>query len=873
MKNTVATIYNPHNQSKKQLINSFVVRLKTFQRLFQELKDTQMENPEQALLIVGQRGMGKTTLLLRLAYAIENDESLNNWMIPIAFAEEQYGVNELYALWEQTAKELEDKESSFIGLADKMDAEYVDDALEYEDKCFQILTESLQKASKKLVLFIDNLGVILQRFSKLEQHRLRERLLSNAYIRIVGASSVVLEGFFDYGDAFFNFFKEKHLKGLNKEETKDLLLKLGEAYGEESIVEIVEKHIGRVEALRRITGGVIRTMVLLFEIFVDNEGGRAFKELNRLIDLTTPLYQDRMDRLSKQHQKIVNVVAIQWDGISTKEIAQKTRLESKKIAAQLKVLQRNGVIQRISTQTKNNLYQLSERFFNIWYLMRSRRNKGKERVLWLVRFFEEWCDVEMLKKRVERHINALKRENYDARIAYYVTEALAQTKYIDKHLQHKLLKTTRDFLNGTDEDLAKSLSFSDKTLYEKCKNFLIERKYNEAIKMLEAIKDKKPNITAQIANIYMFDLRDFEKARVHYLSMAKEYSGNSFTRIGNLFRLHAKDFEKAKEFYFRGKKVGEVKSTVRLGDLYCFEFNDYEKAEYYYLMALNENDTEAIVHLGDMYCFNLKNYDKAKHYYNLALKKGSRSSLAKLGNMYCFDLKNYDKAAYYYNLAVKEGNVKSLIRLGDMYCLDLKDYDKAVEYYLEAGNKGKGLAFILLGHLYRFNYQDFEMAHRYYLKTRIPYGDKCVAWMYYKEKINKTEALYFIQKACSVKETIHYLHVLSTIQLWNNQIQNALQTAPKFLYDKELIDTKYDDLLDFMNLLMAKKQYTFLHDYLTNEKAQEFHLKDRFKPIYYALMHYLRDQYPTEYLRMPPEMKETVEEIIAKVEQMRVDYA
>ncbi|MGB1243778.1 MAG: hypothetical protein ACPG49_14730, partial [Chitinophagales bacterium] len=61
--------------------------------------------------------------------------------------------------------------------------------------------------------------------------------------------------------------------------------------------------------------------------------------------------------------------------------------------------------------------------------------------------------------------------------------------------------------------------------------------------------------------------------------------------------------------------------------------------------------------------------------------------------------------------------------------------------------------------------------------------------------------------------------------------------------------------------------------YFQNEKAQKLHLKDRFKPIYYALMHFLKNKYPTEYLRMPPELKETVEEIIAKVEQMRVDYA
>jgi hypothetical protein len=35
----------------------------------------------------------------------------------------------------------------------------------------------------------------------------------------------------------------------------------------------------------------------------------------------------------------------------------------------------------------------------------------------------------------------------------------------------------------------------------------------------------------------------------------------------------------------------------------------------------------------------------------------------------------------------------------------------------------------------------------------------------------------------------------------------------------------------------------------------------------------MRDEHPIEYLRMGSELKETVEEIIAKIEQMAIDYA
>ena len=58
-----------------------------------------------------------------------------------------------------------------------------------------------------------------------------------------------------------------------------LLSKLGETYGEERIQTIIREQPLRIESLRRLTGGVPRTVVLLFEIFVDDENGDSFKDL------------------------------------------------------------------------------------------------------------------------------------------------------------------------------------------------------------------------------------------------------------------------------------------------------------------------------------------------------------------------------------------------------------------------------------------------------------------------------------------------------------------------------------------------------------------------------------------------------------------
>ena len=327
----VANLYNPHEQSREQLIEGFVVRHKILEQLFQEIKTSTMQFPEQHYLIEGQRGMGKTTLLLRLGYQIENDDELNTWLIPIVLKEEAYyGVHRLFQLWKEVAQALEAKDSIFSGLLEQMRAGE-DDEDDYEQHCFQVLVNVLETHSKKIILFIDNLGEMFQNFDDVESHRLREILMTCSHLRIIGAASIVLEASFKYEHAFYEFFKTKQLEGLGREETWDLLLQLAKTYDDEATIQdLLKSHPGRVEALRLLTGGFIRTIILLFEIFVDDKDGDSLSDLDNVLDRVTPLYKHRMDDLAKEQRPVVNAIALNWDAISLQEIAKKHDSKSTK---------------------------------------------------------------------------------------------------------------------------------------------------------------------------------------------------------------------------------------------------------------------------------------------------------------------------------------------------------------------------------------------------------------------------------------------------------------------------------------------------------------------------------------------------------------
>ncbi len=654
---TVACIYNPRNQSPKELIEHFVVRQKIFEKIFEDIRTSTMKYPEQHYMVEGKRGMGKTTLLLRLAYAIEHDPKLNKWLLPLNFNEEEYSVRKLFRLWERIIQLMEDRDpetfAGFFAQAEKLSHIYKADE-EYEKELYHLLEMKLQANGKKVILFIDNFGDMFQKFSDLEAHRLRKILQTSADIRIIAASSVVLEAFYQYNHPFYEFFKVERLEGLAMDETKRLLLQLGKIYGKEKIQSIVEKQPGRVEALRRLTGGVTRTIILLFEIFVDDQNGDTFVDLERVLDRVTPLYKHRMDDLPAQQQQIVESIALNWDAVSVKEIHERTRIPSKVISALLQQLTKNEIVAKIKTRTKNHLYQINERFFNIWYLMRHGRNHDREKVLWLVRFLEEWCSDQDIKDRAAQHIKRLKKGDYNPRGAYYMSEALAYTNHLPQNEQHQLLEVTRDFLQERKSAYFKKLSKSDVDLLNKANLCLEQKKYPLAMDYLQKMKDKDD---ARIAWVYHRGLKDIKLAERHYRKAAVKGNVAALNNLGVIYEHVLKEPLKAEAMYLKAAEHKNANALHNLGALYKNSLQNNKKSEQYYLkfMEVKKDDPNTLFSMGNLYANSFNQPEKAIEYYKAAASQGQVLAMSNLAFLYLEKYENHKEAERYFMLSLDQG--------------------------------------------------------------------------------------------------------------------------------------------------------------------------------------------------------------------------
>ena len=628
IKNLVANLYNPHEQTKEELIKNFVVRHKIFNRLFRAIKCAEMRYPEQHFLIEGQRGMGKTTLLLRLSYEIENDNDLNTWLVPVVLKEEAYyGITRLFKLWETVAEMLADRDTAFAGLSAQMEKAY-DENSDYERICFGLLVNALEKQGKKIILFIDNVGEMFKNFGDMESHRLREILMNCAQLRIVGATAVTLEASFRYEHAFYEFFRKETLGGLDKAETHNLLLQLAEINQTTNAIQnIIENQPGRVETLRILTGGVIRTVVLLFDIFVDNQNGNAISDLDGVLDRVTPLYKHRMDDLAPLQRDVVHTIALNWDAINPDEIAHKARLKKEAVSALIGELEKVFIIQRAATDTQTHLYSLSERFFNIWYLMRLAPKGSQTKVIWLVRFLESWYGKDELVQRAKKQIDVLSKGDYYPKGALVFTEALAGTAKLDMETEHELKSATRKFLAEKDKGLLAELSPSDKDLYEEGMRYYWNKKYEKAVKLFLQIKNQNEDVHFRLR--YSFDeLKQYEKAEKYYLMAVEKENVGAMFSLGILYQYELKDYQKAEKYFLMAVEKEYVYAMYNLGYLYAYKLKDYAQAEKYYLMAVEKGNVFAMNSLAWFYFEQKIKKEEALKYAIQAVEKDKSAFVA-----------------------------------------------------------------------------------------------------------------------------------------------------------------------------------------------------------------------------------------------------
>ncbi len=387
-------VYNPAILDDADFLAGFVARQDLAVSLLARLGEITPRGQAKHYLILGQRGMGKTSLLRRLALGVREDTALAAVLLPLSFREEQYNVHNLHTFWLNCLDALGDYFEK-TGQADKADEIDRDTALLMRgdidvegSAALDVFKRWAKREGRRPLLLLDNIDFILDGLEA--QHWSLRRVMQEAGgIVVVGASAAYLEATADPKGAFYDFFQVTVLEKLGQDELIACLRRLAQARGAEGrkVLSVLNRDPGRISALHDLTGGNPRTLVLLYLLLELDAEGDVFSDLERLLDQVTVLYKARVEDLAPQARVVLDALALAWNPVTAADVAAATALETSAVSTQLDRLQKNGIVEKVGLSSSARAgFQLGERFFNIWYLMRHGPRRQKTRLRWLTSF-------------------------------------------------------------------------------------------------------------------------------------------------------------------------------------------------------------------------------------------------------------------------------------------------------------------------------------------------------------------------------------------------------------------------------------------------------------------------------------------------------
>ena len=374
--------YNPAILSDEDVIANYVVRDAIFEKLLKQVSDEEANSIPQHHLIIGQRGMGKTSLLKRLEVEFRTQEDLARRFVPLQYPEEQYNIDRLSKFWLNTVDVLIDYLDLINNkeLVKKYDKKIktitaIKDEVELVDAAQKTFDDIINTLGKRPILLIDNINELFAALKKEEQWTLRNIISGNGAPIFVGASSSSLEESTTYEDAFYDYFKVYFLDALSYEEFHKLIFTLASNLDDSEIKTSFKTNELRIKSLYRLTGGNIRTAIILFSSLSNGFGDSVADDLEGLLDEFTPLYKARIEELPEQLKGIVDAIALHHDTIDLQTLRDLTHLDNNTLSPQVRRLRQMGWLNTLKIpKVAGNRYEISERFFNVWYLMRNFTN-------------------------------------------------------------------------------------------------------------------------------------------------------------------------------------------------------------------------------------------------------------------------------------------------------------------------------------------------------------------------------------------------------------------------------------------------------------------------------------------------------------------
>jgi DNA-binding transcriptional ArsR family regulator len=395
--------YNPGFSSDEDLISAFVVREKELQQILQTLQEN-TGRTYQHLLLVGARGTGKTMLVRRVAAEVRRSEPLNQHWYPLVFGEESYRILSAGEFWLEAIYHLaaQNPGAQWQGVYEELRGEK--DEKRLQQRSIAKLMDFADEQGKQILLIVENLNMLFdEQMSDGDDWDLRHTLQNEPRLMLLGTATQRFDQIDNVGNALFEFFALHIMEPLKLSECSQLW----KSIADEDLSD------NQIRPMQILTGGNPR----LLQVLAGFAKGMSFRDLmanlTQLIDSHTDYFKGLLEALPATERRVFVELLEIWKPATANQVAEAARMEVSKTSALLNRLMKRGAIELVEQSGKKKYYQVTERLFNIYYLMR-KRGVGDDRVKttidFMAIFYPDLTDLFLLiiNEATDLHINAKK---------------------------------------------------------------------------------------------------------------------------------------------------------------------------------------------------------------------------------------------------------------------------------------------------------------------------------------------------------------------------------------------------------------------------------------------------------------------------------
>ncbi len=650
-------------------------------------------------LIIAPRGSGKTHIIKVLYHRLKNNKDLSNKAVIAYMTEDEVGIANYTDLMISILRAfIRYSEAGSESLEAKISAA----SLIIDGKKREIFVKNilLKFADRRIIiLLLENFDKILNYLGPLGQGSLRDFIHQYNNISIIATSQNLIANLQDSKNSFYNFFNVLQLRKLDFEETIQFLKTIAATEGNMELEGEIIKPVfeGKLRAIYELTEGNHRLLVTFYSFlkaeFKSELSGIFTKVMNDL----KPYYEQFINVLPAQQQKIIKHLSLNRNAISGKEIARACFIEPNVFSKQVSLLFEKGMIDK-NKSGKDVFYELKEPLMRICFEI-SENPDGISSLF--VDFLSAYYDSQMIRKKYLEFRYGARfqceevKHKYENEALMY-SMALSEPERNKISLRHKAFDKIDNYtellyvIQAKEPDLQEKTDLSNEYL-KKGNTFLVNNKYKEAIKSYQKATELNPDNYSAYYNMgnAFSDLKQHREAIKCYQKTVEINPDNhsAYYKLGAAFA-NLKQYEIAIINFKKSVEIDFDDDTAyyNIGVAYA-ELSKHEEAinSYYKALALNPRNHRIFFNLGNSLA-NLNQYDEAIKNYQKTIEVNANDDSAyyNLG-LALAEINQYEEAIKSYRKALKfcPDDDSIYYHIGNAF-FDLKKYEEAVINYQKA---------------------------------------------------------------------------------------------------------------------------------------------------------------------------------------------